>query len=83
MLVAISIVIFVVPPWSNNICVVRSIGFHCSVNLIYTPLCMKNILIYRIFMAGTKKIRFKSTCAQMTITGLTLAIQVNFYRFLD
>jgi hypothetical protein len=74
--IAVAIVMFVVPPEWNGICIARSFGFHCGVNLVYAPLFLKNILTYRIFNAGAQKIAFKSLGFQMMFTCICFMIQV-------
>jgi len=76
LLVAIGVVAFVVPPTSNGVCVVRGIAFHCAISLIYVPLFVKNMRIYRIFRAGANKVLFTSNKMQMLFTAILAAIQV-------
>jgi 7 transmembrane sweet-taste receptor of 3 GCPR len=73
---SIAVILFVTPPTSTGVCITRSFGFHCSVNLIYVPLFIKNVLIYRIFTAGVPNIAFKSTKIQIlsTISGFILQV---------
>ena len=73
---AITIIIFVLSPDHDAICVARSFGFHCGVNLIYAPLFVKNVRIYRIFRAGAKKIKFISNRTQITFALIVIFGQV-------
>ena len=53
--------------------------------MIYTPLLVKNIRIYRIFAAGTngiQKPRFVSTQSQMVFVVIILTIQVGYWLLL-
>jgi hypothetical protein len=73
-----AVVVFVIPPDVNGVCTVRSFGFHCSINLLYAPLFVKNILTYRIFTGSSlKTIALKSTKIQMTVTAAIFLIQVS------
>jgi ABC-type branched-subunit amino acid transport system substrate-binding protein len=73
---SIAVAIFVIPPSSSDICIARSFGFHCSINLVYTPLFVKNVIIYRIFSSGAPKISFKSTKFQMFLMISSFILQV-------
>ena len=58
LVVCATLVVFVVPPNTAKwICVARSAGFHFSITMIYAPLLVKNVRIYRIFAFGRKSIR--------------------------
>jgi ABC-type branched-subunit amino acid transport system substrate-binding protein len=76
----IAIILLVIHPQSSNVCRARNFGFHCGVNLIYSPLFVKNVLIYRIFSAGAHKVACTSTKFQMTITLLIIILQVNILK---
>jgi hypothetical protein len=73
----IATILFVIYPQSQAVCNARNFGFHCGVNLIYSPLFVKNVLIYRIFSAGAHKVVFTSTKFQVTVTLLIIILQVN------
>ena len=76
LLVAVSIVLYAVPARTDSVCVARSVGFYCAINLMYAPLFVKNVLIYRIFKAGAKKIACTSTRIQILFTFLVVLTQV-------
>jgi hypothetical protein len=77
LVVSATVVVFVVAPDSVPVCVARNFGFNCGVNLIYAPLFVKNILIYRIFHAGPFMIAHTSARSQMVITiVIAILIQV-------
>lgn len=76
----VTVVFLVVPadssPWS---CVAGSVGFHLGISMIYTPLLVKNVRIYRIFSFAKKSVRaprWVSDKSQMAFTIILLTIQV-------
>ena len=74
----LTVIAFVIQP-SDTLCVVRSVGFHGGIHLLYAPLLMKNIRTYRIFTEGkkSKKIPFcVGTSSQIFIVVILLAFQV-------
>ena len=64
---------------NNFICGVRYVGFHFSVNLLYGPLFVKTIRIYRIFASGKRgntRPHFVSNSWQTVFTLIATIIQV-------
>src|SRR6218665_1713998 len=82
LVVCVTAVIFVVPPnTAGCLCIVRYVGFHFGISMIYTPLLVKNIRIYRIFASGKKGVRkpqYVSTQYQMVFVMVILTIQVGY-----
>jgi len=78
--VCATVVVFVVPPNTANwICIARYVGFHFGISMIYTPLLVKNIRIYRIFAFGKKSVRPPRCITsefQMIFVVILLTIQV-------
>ncbi len=75
--------VFVLRP-AASVCVVRSFGFHLAISLIYAPLAVKSVRIYRIFDAGRKgntRPALTSNKIQMIFTLAILAVQVCFSTF--
>ncbi len=71
--------VYIVKP-SDIVCKIRSVGFHFAVVLIYAPLAMKSIRIYRIFAAslkGLSKPKFTSTKVQIVFAMIALLMQVS------
>ncbi|ELU06483.1 hypothetical protein CAPTEDRAFT_99819 [Capitella teleta] len=76
---AASIHAFLLKP-SVETCLLRLLGFHYGVNLLYSPLMVKTIRIYRIFSAGKRSVRrprFISSGAQMVFTAVLVLLQVS------
>ena len=73
------VIIFITKPSAIS-CWVRILAFHYGVNLLYSPLMVKNLRIYRIFTDGktsVKQPRFVSSSAQIVITLLIVLLQVS------
>lgn len=80
LVVSVTIVVYVAAPDASKwMCIVRSAGFHVGINMIYAPLLVKNVRIYRIFAAGKKSIRaprFVSTETQLIFVACLFFTQV-------
>lgn len=80
LVVSITVVVHVAKPDASKwLCIVRTAGFHIGINMIYAPLLVKNVRIYRIFAAGKKSIRaprFISTEVQLIFVAFLFFIQV-------
>src|SRR6218665_2813996 len=76
----VTVILLVVPPYARNwICAVRYAGFHIGINLIYSPLLVKNALICRFYFH--RKNNFQghqliSPESQMVFFGVLLLCQV-------
>ncbi len=60
-------------------CKLSHFGFHLSVTLIYAPLLLKTVRVYRIFAGGkkgTRNLRLINKASQLTMSLLTFLIQV-------
>jgi hypothetical protein len=80
LIVASTVVVFVIPPDESGVCTIRSFGFHCGINLMYAPLSVKNVLTYRIFTSGAlDNIRLKSKKLQIILTASAFVIQVRTF----
>jgi hypothetical protein len=67
---------------SDSLCLFRNVGFHISTNLLYAPLLVKTVRIYRIFTAAKSSIlvpSYVSGTAQFTMTVGLVAVQVIGY----
>jgi len=77
----VTVILLVVPPdASKRICAVRYAGFHIGINLIYSPLLVKNALICRFYFY--RKNNFQghqliSSESQMVFFGILLLCQVS------
>ncbi|ELU13847.1 hypothetical protein CAPTEDRAFT_72291, partial [Capitella teleta] len=70
--------LFVMKP-SKLVCVVRMLGFHLTINMLFSPLTVKTLRIYRIFYMGKRsaqKPKFISTPSQLVFTGIILLLQI-------
>jgi len=77
-LASVTVMLFIAEP-RQELCIVRSIGFHAAINILYGPLLFKNIRTYRIFKSAersTKKPPGVGTLSQMTFVLVLTAIQV-------
>ena len=68
------------------LCPARDVMFHLSITVLYAPLLLKTIRIYRIFVGGGKgksRVRFISSGVQMIFLALLIATQViiSFWRY--
>lgn len=85
LIVAAAVVVFVAKPDASSIvCVARSVGFHCGINIIYAPLLVKNVRIYRIFAGGRKSTRpppCVSPLSQIFIVNLLILVQARGYQY--
>jgi hypothetical protein len=71
------IVIFALPPETLAVCVARFYGLHITINMIYSPLLIKMVRIYRIFKGGPKKMNFVSTRKQILLALALIMVQVS------
>jgi len=79
LIVSAVVILFVVKPDRNSICTARSLGFHFGINLIYAPLLVKNLRIYRLFSYAKQSNRrpaWTSTSWQMLFTFVVAAVEV-------
>ena len=70
---------FVIKP-SNWSCILRHLGFNLSVNLLYSPMFMKTLTVYRIFYhgrRGLKRPRMVSAMAQLCLVSLSFLVLVS------
>ena len=79
LLAYLSVLAFIAKPaeWS---CMLRYIGFHLSVSLIYCPLLIKTNRVHRIFSAGkkgVKRITFVGSKWQILFTVILVLVQVS------
>ncbi len=73
-------VVFILSKPSAVICILGRVGFDISVTLVYAPLLVKTIRVYRIFAAGRrgiKKPHFIGSKVQMVATITLIGIQVS------
>ena len=78
-LVSSVVIVFVVKPDSDIICAARHLGFHFGINLIYAPLLVKNVRIYRIFtnaQNGGVRPRYTSNSWQMVFAAIISTLMV-------
>lgn len=78
LLASATVIAYVMWP-SSGVCVFRSVGFHLSVNLLYSPLLVKTTRTYRIFAAAKSSVRmppFVSGPSQIMFVAALLVIQV-------
>lgn len=71
--------LFVLKP-SKVTCAVRVLGFHLTISMLFTPLTMKTLRIYRIFYTGKRSVKmpkFVSTSSQLVFTLGILILQVS------
>ena len=74
----LNILAFIYKP-TKVTCLLREVGFHLVVNLLYSPLLVKTMRVYVIFSAskkGLKSPKFVSLRAQRTFTFLLILFQV-------
>jgi len=77
----VTVILFLMEP-RQELCVVRSIGFHVAINLLYGPLLVKNVRTYRIFRAGETTVRmprFVGRWTQFAFAAILAAVQVGLY----
>jgi hypothetical protein len=72
----VAVAVFAIPPSSSDVCIARSFGFHCSINLVYVSLFVRNVIIYRIFTERVPKLTFNSTKFQMLFIASGFILQV-------
>ena len=76
--------IFIAEP-SPESCMLRQLGFHFTVHLLYSPVFVKSCRVYRIFTQGKKGMkrpRFTSSLAQRVMAVVSISGQVIFVSYL-
>ena len=74
----VSVVGFVAAP-TDGVCLTRGVGFHVGINLLYAPLLVKNVQIFRIFDGGKSSVKlplFVGRKAQIAMTAAAVVAQV-------
>lgn len=75
---SLSIILFIMKP-GRVICLMRWLGFHYGIHLLYAPLVVKTMRIYRIFEAAKYSVKtpiLTSSKAQIIIMTVIFCLQV-------
>ena len=73
-------VFLVVSQPTKTVCLIRRAAFHLGVTLVYGPLLIKTIRIYRVFHAslkGQQKVKFVSANQQLVLAVIVICTEVN------
>ena len=73
-------VFLVVSQPTKTVCLIRRAAFHLGVTLVYGPLLIKTIRIYRVFtysLKGRQKIQFASANQQIIMAVIVICLQVS------
>jgi metabotropic glutamate receptor 5 len=79
----IFVFIFLIKP-TEKVCILKMMGVSVSFTLIYSPMSIKSIRIYRIFQSGKKmnrKLRLVSCCSQLMMATTIVLVHVSTCRF--
>ena len=64
---------------TTAVCITRRVVFHVGVTLMYAPLFIKTVRIYRVFvnsLKGLQKVKFVSSSQQIAFASVVVLIQV-------
>jgi len=80
----VTVILLVVPPDASKwICTFRNVGFNIGLNLIYSPLLVKNVLISYFYFNRKRNLmqgpRYVSAESQMMFFSVLLLVQVCYH----